>query len=416
MTGGKEVIIIVDAFLSGAYYAPAFNRVGYQCLHVDTERAPSVHRHLNESLYIENIIYRGNINELLHQLNKYNIKAVIAGSETGVELTDLVASHFDVLKNNHATTKIRRNKFLMVEALRKNNVPCAQQFCANKLEPILNWYANFGQQKVILKPTLSASSDSVAICHNKNEIVEHFKNTINQKNYIGFSNDSLVIQEYLHGDEYFVNTVSCNGEHFITDIWRGVGGKANTISTDQYAELIRKEDDTFLSISNYVKSVLDAVELNNGPAHTEVKCTPNGIKLIEVNARISGLLDFSIVKECQQYSQLSLAVETYVSPSLFNKKIESCKNLKQKKMWLVYLSSPISGTVNQAPNADMFLALDSVKSVKFNVKKGDLLLKTDASIGRPGYITLMSDSVNELQDDYMCLREMEIDLYHSILQ
>ncbi len=29
----------------------------------------------------------------------------------------------------------------------------------------------------------------------------------------------VLIQEYIDGTEYVVNTVSCNGKHMVTDIW-----------------------------------------------------------------------------------------------------------------------------------------------------------------------------------------------------
>ena len=58
------------------------------------------------------------------------------------------------------------------------------------------------------------------------DITELFKKT----NRFGFENTELLIQERINGEEYIVNTVSCEGIPRVTTVW-----KYNKIKTSEGA-------------------------------------------------------------------------------------------------------------------------------------------------------------------------------------
>jgi len=73
--------------------------------------------------------------------------------------------------------------------------------------------------KVIIKPIRSAGSDHVYLCHSMEELKEKFNEIMGAQNQLGMCNDALVVQEYLSGIEYVVDSVSRNGHHKIVAIW-----------------------------------------------------------------------------------------------------------------------------------------------------------------------------------------------------
>jgi len=413
----KKIIVIVDAISSGEHYVSAFIGHGYQCVHIGFDVGPFNTAKIAEGKdYVENIVATDdNLEYIVARLKKYDIKAVVAGSERGVPLADKIADRFSVKKNPVSSSLNRRNKFLIIEALSKANVPCAKQYCSADLDELIEWYQNAASKKVVFKPTLSALSESVYICENVSDIERAYSETKGKENILGIVNADFVLQEYLDGKEYIVNSVSNDGEHFITDIWVGVGGIENRISTDQYAETITKEDPEFDILSQYVKKVLDAVEIKNGPAHSEIKMTLQGPKLIEVGARLAGSLHFAVLEEVNHYSQLSLAIETYLSPDLFKDKIEIYKKLPQKKIRFVYFCSYIEGIVIKKPDLKFIFQLPSVQTVSFYLQKGDRLHKTNEVVGRPGYAFLVGDQ-KVVEEDYLRLRQLERELYETITQ
>ncbi len=413
----KKAIVIVDAYSSGAYLALAFIGQGYQCIHVLSNINIPSRQLFGESFYSEKIILeKNNLAAVIKKLNKYEIKAVLPGYESGVELADAIANHFNVLKNDVSSTHQRRNKFAMIHALEKAGIPCAKQFASTDLKEIIHWHEQSTLKKTILKPTLAALSQDVAICNNSADIHKAFTGAHGKVNVCGQINNEFVLQEYLDGDEFMVNSVSCHGQHFITDIWIGVGGIKNTISTDEYADLIYKNSPQFEKLSAYVHRILTAVGVQNGPAHSEVRLTPEGPKLIEVGARLTGGLDFALVNECLGYSQLSVTVETVLNPDLFASRINTYKQLSQLQyMRFIYLCSEIEGTIIKNPNLAPFLKIESLKSFFFFHKAGDYLKKTNEVVGRPGYVFLLSNDFNLLEKDYIKFRQLEKKMFLELV-
>lgn len=64
----------------------------------------------------------------------------------------------------------------------------------------------------------SASSEDVYICQNDHELELALNKIINKINLMGSENKEVLIQTFLKGTEYVVNSVSCEGQHDITDI------------------------------------------------------------------------------------------------------------------------------------------------------------------------------------------------------
>merc|ERR1719422_684497 len=94
------------------------------------------------------------------------------------------------------------------------------------------------------------------------------------------------------GEEWVINSVSRNGVHKATDVWRGppkllqkANGPAQFIYTAQFlaGECPRRRQ-----MLSFCCEVLDALGLRNGAAHTELVWSKDGPRLLEVNARPAG--------------------------------------------------------------------------------------------------------------------------------
>jgi hypothetical protein len=73
----------------------------------------------------------------LHNINTLykQVSAVIAGAETGVELSDMLSARMGVLSNGEELSLARRNKYLMGEQVRKST-RAVQQKMATSWEDI----------------------------------------------------------------------------------------------------------------------------------------------------------------------------------------------------------------------------------------------------------------------------------------
>ena len=108
-------------------------------------------------------------------------------------------------------------------------------------------------------------------------------------NYFGNENDKILIQEYIDGPEFVVNTISCQGKHILSDMWEYT--KIQTHEGEilyQSSNLVHELDSNTRELVDYTMKVLDAEHFEFGPCHGEFKIDHNGPILIETNPRPMG--------------------------------------------------------------------------------------------------------------------------------
>ena len=97
-----------------------------------------------------------------------------------------------------------------------------------------------------------------------------------------------LIGEYIEGEEYFVDTFSLRGKHYVSSVQKYYKDRTGNTPLYQYCE-IECNPEILDTITSYVKKVLTTLGLNNGFGHTEIFLKKdNNPVLIELNPRISG--------------------------------------------------------------------------------------------------------------------------------
>ena len=114
------------------------------------------------------------IADLVIKLNRYSVKAVLAVGDTGVVAANKIAQYFNVPRNPAGGWRIHRHEYHMIEALRREGVPCSEQFVSNRIGDILSWYrsSEFARGDEA-KPW--RVSDGAGGCENESEIVGVFE-------------------------------------------------------------------------------------------------------------------------------------------------------------------------------------------------------------------------------------------------
>ena len=107
---------------------------------------------------------------------------------------------------------------------------------------------------------------------------------------LGLTNYSVLLQEYLAGDEYVVDTVSRDGVHKCVALWKYDKRVYNGAPVVYYGmQLLAIDSEPRLAeMVGYTASVLDALGIRYGCCHTEIMLVERGPVLVEVNCRIHG--------------------------------------------------------------------------------------------------------------------------------
>jgi hypothetical protein len=155
----------------------------------------------------------------------------------------------------------------------------------------------FRQNRVVVKPVRGVGSHDVYLCDDLDSVTCAYDKIYGSGIFgsPGHKHDAVLVQEFAHGQEYAIDTVSRDGELKIVAIWKYDKRPANGAPFVYYATKLfddndddgsSGEDPTICSaLYAHLKSCLEALDIRWGITHSEVIVTPDGPRLVEVNCR-----------------------------------------------------------------------------------------------------------------------------------
>lgn len=406
ISAGEKWCVIVDGCSTGKYYAPYFKKDGYQCAHVTTPGLPLL---INTADYDLALDYDGNLENLLASLQPVSVEHVVAGSEPGLELAEQIATALGVEKNEPGFAVRSRDKYMTGETLAKNGLRSIKQAKVHSFEEASKWLDNHQKWPVVVKPLDSAGSDGFRFCQNRSEVQKAVETLLKQKMLFGKLNTELLIQEYIAGPEYIINTVSCEGQHYVQSfmIYEKRETAEGGLIFETYSLLDPSECAEAKQMFQYTFNVLDALGIRFGPAHSEVFLTPEGPVLVECGARPHGnsYPDDLMIQSAGQ-SQVELGFLAYTHPEKFRERTVHPYRLR-KHMTVVRLASLQEGIIKAIHFLDEIEKLPSFYLHRIHKKPGDFLPKTEDLQTLAGDIFLCSENKKQLMSDIAKIRHLE---------
>lgn len=430
----KNVVLIVDAFSIGSLIAPAFMSRGYECIHVrSTDNINEVYESwFRPNDFIADLHYQSD-SAIDEALSQYNVQFVVPGYEFGVELAAHLAEHFKVARRNDPAHAIRwRDKYEMHEALKGAGVRSIQHFKSADLQQIQAWINQHDLFPVVLKPLNSASSDNIHICTQASEVALAFESIKASHTIFLEQNEEVLVQQYLDNSdylteltsekghdvdiEYCVNTVSVDGQHFVSEIIRVYRTRIGSAPVHDYNQLMCPVDnhDVYSRLSEYVFSVLDALGIRQGVGHSELMIVNDQPVLLETAARMPGGIDLSAYTRALGHNQLNLWVESLVNPQGFLE----YRAKPRKKLFFhsscVFLIARASGKIRQLPDITMWKHIPGLHSIK--IQHEGVLSETNSLMNSPGHVFILDNDRSAIQDSIQLLRETEQAIYQGMLE
>ncbi|MFE7897968.1 ATP-grasp domain-containing protein [Streptomyces sp. NPDC057424] len=414
--GHRPVVAIVDAFSTASHLAPLFHARGYDCLHVQSLETPptAFGASFRPGDFIATVVHRGDTAETLAGVAPYAPVALLAGAEIGVELADVLSEALGLRTNGTALSNARRDKFRMVETVRAAGVPAAEQVLATDLDTLLDWYGAT-DRTVVVKPVRSALNDGVSFCSTAGEVRAAFASLVGADSAVGLRNDAVVAQEYLVGAEYYVNTVSLDGKHYVCDVWKTQHLKVNGVRDllGGSALLVRRGPEQDL-LTEYAFSVLDALGVRHGPAHTELKLTPQGPRLVETGARVCGAMLPLLTRAAIGESQLEWTVLAYTDPEAFDARRHTDYEVARHAV-CVNMIAPEAGKLVDYPKMTDLRALESFHDVLLKVRPGDEIARTVNDLTYPMLVHLLHEVEGVVTHDYMTARYLDGEGFYDVV-
>lgn len=230
-------------------------------------------------------------------------------TEIGNKISSIIAQKYGLLYNSVETVLTTTDKGRMRERLKSSKMdePLSFKLCKDEnIEDIPIEYP------IIVKPTINSASRGVTLVRNRSEL----ESAINTALEYCKSINEIIIEEFIDGDQYSIETISSNGNHFIVAIVR------EYISESPYFmerfDVISCEENNKLynTAYSFVNELLNTLDISYGPCHIEVKITKDGtIRLIEIASR-SGMLRDKLITAAAGCNFNELIIRSYLGQDL----------------------------------------------------------------------------------------------------
>ncbi|GGC55297.1 ATP-grasp domain-containing protein [Hoyosella rhizosphaerae] len=402
------VVAITDVYAPTLRLAQAFSAAGHDVVRVQSSRQiPRVYQPgLPPEDLADTFVANINCDDPVSALAPYNPDAVVAGGECGVELADMLSERLGVPTNGTAHSHTRRSKFDQVELARKSGLGAARQILVQNSDHLRAWHSDIGG-KIVIKPLRSAGNDGVHFCTTPAESVAAYEAIKDVENIFSVRNEGVVAQEFLVGTEYVVNTVSCNGTHRITDVWRYTKISVNGVSDRVSAAVsVGPHSSAWPTLEKYALAMLDAIEISYGPVHFEIMLTDDGASLVELGARLSGADTAYYATLATGSSQIDWTVLAYTDPDGFARQCAQPLKLQQH-VAMCFLTSPQTGTLKSYPLLDEVKRLESHHNIVPIVAPGGHLHVTVSDTTEPMMVGLANATESALERDLLTLHYLD---------
>ena len=225
-------ILLVNPFSSAQFLSESFKRMGVKTLAFYTKDLKTLMDYavpkkewFDRQIFLET----EDVDQILAAIQDEQIDYVLNGSEASVSLTDQLAKKLTPeLANDPNTAHLRVSKYHMHEALKKEGLAHIKQvqFVVGEDDCQNEKFCNL-KYPCFVKPLNGCFSYGLAKIESFEALCQFF-NSVDQQALrealkLYLSRQAKVVYlicEYIEGDEYFVDTFSYQGEHYISSIQR----------------------------------------------------------------------------------------------------------------------------------------------------------------------------------------------------
>lgn len=275
------------------------------------------------------------------------------------------------------------NKAEMRQCFKAHGVPIPDFYIVRERNEFMEAAKNF-TSKFIVKPADNSGNRGV-------ELITDISNmeVLNQafdysKQY---SRDGRVLlEEYMEGDEFSVETMSIDGECHVIQITDKLTSGAPYFVEMGHTQPTKYNEEIRNKISKVTKAGVKALGIAYGPSHTEIKLTSTGPKIVEIGARLGG--------DCITTHLVPLSTGVNIVEANIRIALGEKPDLKvklDKGAAIRFLHSP-SGILKSIKGVELAEHISGIIKVGFFKKIGDKVPELHNSLDRVGYVIAQCDT------------------------
>ena len=231
-------------------------------------------------------------------------------NEQGNFSAAVVSERLGLRYNNPEVVFSTVNKKAMKLIMNKYNIPTSDHIAVDRTE------TNFSLERLqsfplVVKPSHSSGGRGVKLVTSEAELNEAVNNAKS------LSRDGVaLIEEFIEGRQYSVETITCNYKHSVIGITNEYFGEHPHFAETQHLFPSDLDEPTKLKVHEFIINILDCFKIQYGACHIEFRIDPRGqFYLIEIASRIGGMRS-ELIKNALGLNYANLLLESYKNNSL----------------------------------------------------------------------------------------------------
>lgn len=348
------------------------------------------------------VMHDGHPSRVQEQLVRLKPSGVVTFAEPTMRLAATVAEAFGLPHNSRATCELLTSKLRQRECLNAAGVGHLSTFAFRLDDPgSVSLPAGVGYPAII-KPEEGAASRDTIFVASEDELASGLRELTPGQTYVH--------EEYIPGADIY-------GVDWLTDylsVESAVsGGEIGHLGVSARLPLVPPfreggavfsllpEEKTAASVIDLAERAIRATGMTTGLVHTEIKMSPDGPRIIEVNGRLGGTLA-RLIPRALGLDPVRLAVDIALGAPLPRDFGEP-----SRLAMFTYVQAPMDATAVQAtPSAALLRALPGVFGVDFFVKSGQPVDWRSGSLGRICDVWIDAVSPEQLRERYRAVRDV----------
>lgn len=316
----------------------------------------------------------------------HNIDGIVTGQmEKPMRLMAKLASELGYIFHSPEVVERSLNKWLMKQAFLKNSVPCAEALLFSKDDEISAERLTGFTFPLIIKPKDAFSSRGVYKVDSFNELIAHLDESRS------FASDGdILIEEFLEGKEFSVESITYKGKTTIVQFTeKFITPFPNTVEIG-HLQPAPLADNEKAEVERVVKAAIEAIGIDNSASHAEVMITSQGIKMIEIGARLGGDFIASYLTKAStgvSMDRAAIQVALCMEPEI-QKTLENYAFIK-------YIQLVAGKKIVEIEPLDDLLKMPGVVFTYAFLKQGDMIQALTHSALRPACILVEGKTKNE---------------------
>ncbi|MFZ3589271.1 ATP-grasp domain-containing protein [Bacillus sp. DJP31] len=367
----------------------AAERLGYYTI-LFTSRKKLLHQRI-EFYDVHEMIYINTLDEeemiaRLYRLESQGkiVRGILSFVDPFVHIATKLSTRFEIEGFTASAIEIMEDKVLTRMALKDCDESLHFEIYSN--EGLLETFLDNSKLElpVIVKSPISTGSKDVILAETRTELKAAILSLVNNGN-----NRELLLEEYIDGPQWLVETVILNGEvEIVAVIEQEVTKGERFIITGYY--VIPKLEMEFLSdLKEALTSIITTLGMKKGTCHFELRQKHGHWKLIEVNPRISGGAMNSMIYHSFGINLVEETIKIYLGLPF------SLERKSEKYVYTHYITSSSKGRLIKVVGKSRALSFEGIKEVYIKPRKG-MFIAPPVSMGqRYGYVMASADSKAE---------------------